>query len=346
MKGTHNVLVMMDALCIPGDDPEFTGAPPDYYNKRKHRQSTEHYVVNALRELGHTVSILGVDGKIAPVVQRLTEKRPDIVFNLTEDFRDDRRMDMHVAALLEMFNVPFTGTGSAGLMLCRNKGLCKQILGSHKIGVPSFIVVSPETAGRIPKSLPYPLVVKPLYEDGSDGISNASLVKNADELQERLRLVHQTYNQPAIAEQYIQGRELYITVLGNRRLKVLPARELSFNHNGNGGPALATQHVKWNEKYQKKWQVKFGFAELDDALAGQIAHICKKTYRMLQIQDYGRIDLRLTPDERVFIIEANPNPGLACGDEVAESFARAGMDYVEFINHLLRVALRRHTSTN
>lgn len=345
MNGKLNVLVMMDAQCIPGTDPGFTKAPPDYNNKRKHKQSTEHYVVNALRELGHTVSILGVDEKVEPIVQRLTEK-PDIVFNLTEDFRCDRRMDMHMAALLEMFDVPFTGTGSAGLLLGRNKELCKQILSSCKIRVPAFIVVPPETALQIPKSLRYPLVVKPLYEDGSDGISNASLVKNEDELWERLCRVHQTYSQPAIVEEYIEGRELYITVLGNKRLKVLPARELTFNHNGNGGPVLATRHVKWNENYQKKWKVKFDFAELDDAPAERIARICKKTYRMLQIQDYGRIDLRLTPDERIYIIEANPNPGLACGDEVAESSAKAGMGYVELINHLLHVALNRYADTH
>lgn len=346
MIGKLNVLVLMDELCIPGDDPEFTGKPPDYYNKRKHKQSTEHYVVNALRELGHTVSILGVNSKVEPVVQCLSEKQPDVVFNLTEDFRYDRRMDMHVAALLEMLDVPFTGTGSEGLLLCRNKGLCKQILSAGNIKVPGFVVLPMERAERVPKSLGYPMVVKPLYEDSSDGICNASLVKTEEELQERVRLVHETYKQPAIVEQYIEGRELYITVLGNRHLKVLPARELTFNSNGNGGPVLATRHVKWNEKYQKKWKIKFGFAELDESVVEQIACVCKKVFRMLQLQDYGRIDLRLTPEGEVFIIEVNPNPGLTCGDEVAESALRAGMTYVEFINNLVHMALRRHDSTH
>ncbi len=345
MKHPLNILVLMDALCIPENDPEFISEPPDYYNKRKHKQSTELYVVNALRELGHYVTTLGIEKQIEPVVTLLSQQKPDVVFNLTENFHYDRRMDMHIAALLEMFKVPFTGTGSEGLMLCRNKGLSKQILRSRKIHVPGFYVLHPGRKIHIPKSMHYPHIVKPLYEDGSDGISNSSIVNNFDELFERVTMVHDTYNQPAIVEEYIEGRELYVSVIGNKKLKVLPSRELFFQHNGDGGPMIATSHVKWNEKYQKKWKIKFGFSDIDEALEKRVAKISKKVFRLMQIHDYGRIDMRITDNDQIFIIEANPNPGLACGDEVAESAAKAGMDYVQFIDKLLSITMHRYADS-
>jgi D-alanine-D-alanine ligase len=195
---------------------------------------------------------------------------------------------------------------------------------------------------RAPKTLGYPLVVKPAFEDSSEGISNASLVAGEAALAERTRFVHERWEQPVIAEEYIEGRELYVTILGNNKLVVYPIRECFFNYDGDEGPALATYRVKWDREYREKWNIAFGFAELDRAMVRRIERICKKVYHVLQIRDYGRIDLRLTPDDKLVVLEANPNPDLAYGEDVAEAAERAGLSHEELIDRIVKLALRRY----
>lgn len=325
---------MVDAAEITTDDPNFEGHPEV--------PTTEHHVIGALRNLGYEVSVLGAVSDIGTIVTTLTKQKPDLVFNLTEAFEGDRRMDKNIAALLEMVGVPFTGSGAAGLMLCRDKRLCKELLSLHKIRVPRFFSLPQGRKVPIAKTVQYPLVVKPALEDSSEGISNASLVNNSAELQERARFMHERWQQPAIAEEYIEGRELYVSILGNKRLNVLPPRECSFDSDGGAGPQLATYRVKWNEEYRKKWNIRFGFAELDQTTLKNIGHVCKKVYRVLQLRDYGRIDLRLTHDNKVVILEANPNPDLAFGEEVAEAADHSGLAYEELIDRILHLALRRY----
>jgi D-alanine-D-alanine ligase len=334
MSRKLHVTVLVDAAEITDEDPNFEAQLED--------PTTEHHVIETLRELGHEVSVLGAVRDIGTIAGTLTESKPDLVFNLTEAFEGNRQLDKNIAALLEMISVPFTGAGSAGLMLCRDKRLCKELLSLHKIRVPRFF--SMPRGRRIPvaKTVRYPLVVKPALEDSSEGISNASLVNNSDELQERARFMHERWQQPAIAEEYIEGRELYVSILGNKRLAVLPPRECFFDSDGGAGPQLATYRVKWNEQYRKKWNIRFGFAELDQATFKNISHVCKKVFRALQLRDYGRIDLRLTHDNKVVILEANPNPDLAYGEEVAEAAEKSGMTYEQLIDRILRIALRRY----
>ena len=288
------------------------------------------------------MGIIGVGNDVAAIVAALTEQKPDIVFNLTEQFGDDRQKDSNIAALLEMMTVPFTGSGALGLTLCRNKVLCKQLLATHRLKVPGHAVLPPGAAALVPRSLKYPLVVKPVYEDGSDGIANASLVRNEDELRERAAMVHERFQQPAIAEEYIEGRELYVSILGNGRLTVLPTRELTFGNSDNGGPVLATYRLKWDKAYQEKWKIKFGFSDLEPSMSQQVARVCRKAYNLLQIRDYGRLDLRLTNDNTVYILEANPNPNIGRDDELAQSATRAGIGYAALISRILRLALRRN----
>lgn len=333
MNGTFAVTVMMDAGYIPAGDPEFKGNGAE--------KTAEHYVVNALRRLGHQVSILGVNDDIGSLVRHLTENRPKLVFNLTEQFRSDRRLDKNLVGLLEMLDLPYTGTGPAGLFLSRHKGLCKQLLSSRKIQVPGYAVLLQGNVIRVPRSLKYPLVVKPEYEDGSEGIHNASLVKNAAELVERVRLVHEKFKQPAIAEEYVEGREFYISILGNDRLTVLPPRELTFGKADNGGPVLATYRVKWNTRYRDKWGIKFDFTRLEESLWRSIVRISKKAYQLCQMHDYGRIDLRVTPESRIVILEVNPNPNIAADDELAESAKQAGIGYRDLIARIVSLCLKR-----
>jgi len=334
MSRKLHVTVLVDEAEITDEDPNFEAVPES--------PTTEHHVIGALRTLGHEVSVLGAVSDIAIIVKTLAFNKPDLVFNLTEAFNGDRRLDKNIAALVQMMGIPFTGTGPAGLMLCRDKRLCKELLSLHKIRVPRFFSVPTGRSVRIPKTAPYPLVVKPALEDGSEGISNASLVGNETELKERSRYMHERWEQAAIAEEYIEGRELYVSILGNKKLTVLPIRECSFDYEGNEGPQLATYRVKWNEEYRKKWNITFGFAELDEGVVENIGHVCKKVYRILHLKDYGRIDLRLTPENKVVILEANPNPDLAYGEDVAEAADRYGLIYERLIGRIVSLARSRY----
>jgi D-alanine-D-alanine ligase len=338
MNEKLNVTVLMDDATIPVDSPDFLAENLE--------PTTEYHIVSALRELGHYVRICGVDNKVTPIVHELADHKPDIVFNLAEQFRDERRMDSHLAGLLELMNIPFTGTGSLGLMLCRNKGLCKQLLSARKIRVPHFIVVPQNRKVHVPKAIRFPLVVKPLLEDGSDGITKSSLVKDEKELMDRSRLVHDKFHQSAIAEEYIEGQEIYVGVIGNKRLKVLPPRQIFLPDPNGGGPVLATQRAKFDVEYQKKWNIKFGFAQLDKEIAEKVIRICKRAYRVLQIHDFGRMDIRITPDNLIYILEVNSNPDIAYGEEVAESAEKAGIKYTDLIDRILRMALQRYSKTD
>lgn len=334
MSQRLHVTVLVDPATIPPEDPQFRD-PPD-------TPITEYHVCEALRVLGHRVSVVGAEYEIAQVVKTLTDQNPDLVFNLTEQFCGDRRLDKNVAALLELLDIPFTGAGTMGLLLCRDKRLCKQLLTLHKIRVPSFLSLSHNQAIRIPKHLPFPLIVKPAFEDSSEGISNSSIVYDDDALRQRAEFIHQRWNQAAIAEEYIDGRELYVSVIGNKRLTVLPPRECFFNADGDEGPVILTYRCKWDDAYRDKWNIEFGFAELEPGVLKNIERICKRAFRVLQLQDYGRIDLRLTPDNRLVILEANPNPDIAYGEEVAEAAHKAGMDYESLVDKIIRLALKRY----
>ncbi len=333
MSRKLKITFLADAGVIPGGDPQLEGDPEE--------SITEYHVVEALRFLGHTVSVVGVHDDIGAIVDAITSQKPELVFNLTEQFSGLRYMDKNVAAVLEMMEIPFTGTGTVGMMLCRDKRLCKELLSHHRIRVPGFVSIPWGRRVRIGKSIRYPLVVKPALEDGSEGISNASLVWDESALMERAAFVHDRWEQDVIAEEYIEGRELYVSILGNKRLVVFPMRECFLNQQAEGGPNLATYRVKWNDAYRKKWGISFGYADVDAETEKRIGRVCKKIYRLLHLQDYGRIDLRLTPEGKLVILEANPNPGLAYGEEVAESAEKAGVTYEQLIDRIIRAALRR-----
>lgn len=334
MSRQLHITVLVDPATIPPDDPEFRDSAG--------KTITEYHVCHTLRGLGHRVGVMGAEYDIAAVATALTRQAPDLVFNLTEQFCGDRQMDKNIAALLELLDIPFTGTGAMGLMLARDKRLCKQILRLHRIRVPNFISLPYRHRVRVPANLPYPMVVKPAFEDSSEGISNASLVHNAEALTERAAFIHERWKQAVIAEEYIEGRELYVSIMGNKRLTVLPARECFFNKEADQGPVLLTYRCKWDSEYREKWKIEFGFADLSPGVSQGIERVCKRAYRALQLQDYGRIDLRLTPDEKLVVLEANPNPDIAFGEEVAEAAGKAGMDYESLLDKIVHLAMRRY----
>ena len=334
MKKKLNITVLVDEAEIPTADPDFSNPPEE--------SNTENHVIEELRVLGHNVSVLGATKDVEVMTKSLKKYEPDLVFNLTEHLEGDRRFDKNIAAFLEMSEIPFTGTGSTGLLLSRDKRLCKQLLSLHRIRVPSFAFFPLNKTVKLPRALHFPLVVKPVFEDSSEGISNASIVDNEDALRERVQFVHEGWEQPVIAEEYIEGREFYVGILGNKKLSVLPIRECHFNFGGNEGPRLATYRVKWNAKYRKKWNINFGFADLNTPIIQKIERACKRIFKVLQLKDYGRIDIRLTSDEKIYILEANANPDLAYGEEVAEAAEKAGISYQNLIKRILNSAIRRY----
>lgn len=302
---------------------------------------TEANVLAALGELGHTVEHLAIFDDLNLLRQKLDAFQPDILFNLADQFRNNRAFDQNIASFLEMHGVTFTGCGSTGLTLCKHKAISKKILGYHRIRVPEFTVIARGKRCARPARLKFPILVKPLKEEASYGISQASFVETDEQFKERVQFIHTSHDCDVIAEEYIAGRELYVSVLGNHKLEVFPIRELVFKEVPPDEPKIATYRAKWDEEYRKKWGLQNQFAEgLDPALAKDIIQTCKRIYRLLTIDGYARVDLRVTPQNEIYFIEANPNPILASDEDFAQSALKAGLAYPQLIERIIRTGLK------
>lgn len=328
------VLALFDAM-----SPESVQHDLKTYLEVEERK-TEADVHKALNDLGHTVEHLAIYDDLDVLRQKLQSFEPHVIFNLADQFKNNRGFDQNIAAFLAMHGIPFTGCGSTGMTLCRHKGISKKILGYHRIHVPGFVTIARGKRIGRPKQLRFPILVKPLKEQASLGISQASFVENDEQFRERVQFIHEKFDNDVIAEEYIEGRELYVSVMGNHRLQVFPIRELVFREVPPDEPKIATYKAKWDEEYRKRWGLENRFAEgFDPALQTQIVQTCKRIYRLLTIDGYARIDLRLTKHNQLYFIEANPNPMLADGEDFALSAQRAGLTYAELIDRILRLAL-------
>jgi D-alanine-D-alanine ligase len=305
---------------------------------RQQDKPTEADVVQCLRRLGHEVETLAVFDNVMAIVEKLKTYAPDIVFNLTESFRDERYHEPNIPALLELMKVRYTGSGPEALLLCKDKVLAKKVLAFHKVRSPRFVVSHREHPLRRLRRFIYPAFIKPAGEEASDGISQASFVREEPEAMERIRFLHQRFHCDVLIEEYIEGRELYLSVLGNRRLQVFPPREIFFDHLPEDAPKFATFHAKWNEQYRKKWGIRNGPAEgLPEGMEKDLAGLARKVYRLLKVRGFGRIDVRLTQQGDVFVMEANPNPSLAADEDFAQAAAQAGIGYEALIQEILNV---------
>jgi len=301
---------------------------------------TEANVMAALTELGHTAEHLAIFDDVDLVRQKIESFQPDVLFNLVEQFKNNPGFDQNIVSFFEMQGLPFTGCGSTGLTLCKHKGISKKILHYHGIHVPNFVVIPRGQRTGRPKQLKFPILVKPVKEEASYGISRASFVETDESFRDRVSFIHEKYNSDAIAEEYIEGRELYVSIMGSVKLTVFPIRELIFREVPPNEPRIATYKAKWDEKYRKRWGLKGQFTEnLDPALVSGIEKTCKEIYRLLTIDGYARIDLRLTPDNKAYFIEANPNPHLASDEDFAESAGKAGLKYPQLIEKIIRLGM-------
>src|SRR6202035_3423487 len=269
-----------------------------------HEWKTEYDVVSTLRAAGHEVHPLGVGDELKTVRDGIEGLKPHVAFTLLEKYHGDVIYDQNVASYLELMQVPYTGCNPRGLLLARGKDLSKTLAHYRRIPVPAFAVFPMRRKVKRPARLALPLIVKSLNEDGSRGISQASVVDTDEKLAERVAFVHERIGTAAIAEQYIEGRELYVGVLGNNRLRVLPVWELEFGT--MGGQAIATEKVKHDPGYQERVGIVDGPAKnLAPELRARIQRTAKRIYRTLGLDGYARIDFRLSADGTLYFIEAN-----------------------------------------
>jgi len=304
--------------------------------------AAEDYVHRALLENGYDVRLLGLFDDVQPLLDEVREHPPDVIFNLVETFSDVTHWDKNIVALYELLKVPHTGAASASLFLCNDKALCKKILRFHRVRTPRFHTFYRGGPVWMPATLKAPCIVKPLTEESSRGISQASIVDDEDELVERVNMIHQRMGLDAIAEEYVEGRELYVSIIGDRRLRVLPAREMTFGQMSDDEPRIATYKAKWDDAYRRRWGIKNHFAKtLEPELQERIDDVCKRAYRALKIRSYARFDLRVTTAGNVYVIEPNVNPCIAKDDELAQSALKAGITYPGLIRKLVNQALRR-----
>jgi D-alanine-D-alanine ligase len=235
--------------------------------------------------------------------------------------------------------VKYTGSGPEALLLCKDKAIAKKILAYHHVRVPSFVISHRMSPLRRLKDFKFPAFVKPRGEESSDGISRASFARDEGEAIERAQFVHQKFDCDALIEEYIEGRELYVSVLGNRRLSVFPPREVFFDNMPADAPRFATYHAKWNDAYRKKWGITNGAArELPPGIEEDLRKTARNVYGWLKIRGCGRLDLRLTPNGELYVIEVNPNPSLSQDEDFAQSAAAGGMDYDALITAILQLA--------
>ena len=326
------MLVLVHKALVPKEDAAASEVNPEW--------RMEWDVVTTLRKRRHELLVIGVHDDLTPIRQAIEEFKPEIVFNLMEAFADIGVFDQNVVSYLELLRVPYTGCNPRGLTLSRDKALARKLLAYHRIPSPDFTVVPIHRRPVLPKKLSFPLIVKSLTYESSIGISQASVVANEEQLQKRVKYIHDTILTPAIIEQFIDGRELYVGVIGNQRLRVFPVWEMSFAKMPDSSWRIATERVKWSVKYQKRHGIDTAEAQLPEGLAPKIQHLARRTYRALDLSGYARIDFRMDASGKAYVIEANANPQLAEDEDFAKSAKRVEVSYSMLLERIMTLGVQ------
>jgi D-alanine-D-alanine ligase len=328
------VLVLVHETLVPPEDT--SGYTPQQIDEWR----TEFDVASALRAMGHEVRVLGMGDSLAGLRAAVADWKPDIAFNLLEEFQGIVTYDQYVVAVLELMRLPYTGCNPRGMMLSRDKTLSKQLLSYHRVPTAKFALLPRGRRYVEPRRLRFPLFVKSATEDASLGISQASIVHDAQKLRERVQFIHEQTLSDALVEEYIEGREIYIGVIGNDRLTSFPLWELNFGTLPEVMAGIATRKVKWDRNYQEKHGIGTGPArDLPEGLERQVAQLARRIFRALGLSGYARIDLRLRPDGSVVVLEANCNPNLAQTEDFATSALATGVGYDALLERILRLGL-------
>jgi len=329
MKKMRTLVVMHESL-VPPENLE------GHTEKEIEEWRTEYDVTTTLRKAGHDVRCMGVLDSLTELRSAIADWKPDVVFNLLEEFNGIVTYDQHVVAFLELMRQPYTGCNPRGLLLSRDKSLCKQLLTFHRIPTPLFFVAPRGARFHVPRKMKFPLFVKSTTEDASLGIAQASVVDDAAKLKERVEFIHTQVGSDALIEEFIEGRELYVGVLGNDRLTRLPVWEMVFGSMPESLPAIATRKVKWDKRYQAKYGITTRAAEdLPPAVLTSLDKLSRRIYRTLGLSGYARMDFRVRPDGSVYVLEANANPNLEAAEDFAESARAAGVGYEELLEKIM-----------
>ncbi len=334
-KRPKRILVLYD---LP--EPVVDHADPRYLLDHDDRP-TEKDVCRAIKKLGLELFVHGVFDQTADLCQRLTAIAPDVVFNLCETFRGDRSHEGDIASLLELANVPYTGSQPAALHLCKDKGATKKIVGWDGVKVPAFRVFSKDAFNFESFEAVFPLIVKPLNREASEGIAKASIVENWDACKERASWVAERLHSDVIVEEYVHGRELYVGVIQVAGvIKALPPRELFFEKLDKEEPMVATYKAKWDNDYRVRWGISTGrVGPMSEAVAKTLKEASIKVFKSLGLKGYARMDWRLNESGEPVFLEANPNPALSQDDDFALAAKSAGISYGELIARIIESAI-------
>jgi D-alanine-D-alanine ligase len=332
MKRKLRVLVLVHEQLVPP-------ATLKHDDLEKVPWRTEFYVASTLRQLGHEPLVLGLKNDLAPIKDAYEQFKPHLAFNLLEEFNGEAVFDHNVVSYLELLGLPYSGCNPKGLLIARDKALAKKILCYHRIPTPRFYVVPLGKKLKIPKHMRFPMIVKSLLEEGSWGISQNSIVNDPQKLEERVHFIHENVSTNALVEEYIEGRDLYVSVMGNSKLTVLPFVELNYKNAPTNVHQIASRKAKWNPEYRRKYEIELEPIILAPVLSERVTQLSKRIYRLLGLSGYARLDLRISNKDNIYFLEANPNPDIAYGDEFALSAKEAGISYPELINKLLYMSL-------
>jgi D-alanine-D-alanine ligase len=330
----YRILLMTHKDLVP---PETIEGLTD---KQVDQVRTEYNVYSTLYNMGHEVILVGVYDSLRELRETIRETKPHVVFNLLEEFSGIPTYDTHVVSFLELMQQRYTGCNPRGLMLSRDKVLAKQVLAWHRIATPAFHLFPFGKRFTEPKKLKFPLFVKSATEDASAGISQASIVEDMKSLRQRIEFIHTQVQSDALVEEYIEGREIYVGVMGNTRLTTLTPWEMDFGSLSRVQEGIATRKVKWDRKYQKKHGIKTRAAKkLGDNGPKTLDRLSRRIYKALHLSGYARLDFRLREDGSLFLLEANANPNLSHGEDFAESAEVMGMKYDALITRIVNLGL-------
>lgn len=314
----------------------------EYPRGRPSRDEVVDQIKKALLDLNYSVVLLPINRSIEKITNGITQEKPDLVFNLCETFRDNDKFDFNVAALLEMLHTPFTGSGSSSLFLSGNKEIGKKMFSYHNLPYPKFFVVSVGTAPEIPKNMSFPLFVKPNHEDASIGIDDQSVAPNEEKLQAKIKEIHTIIKDDAMVEEYIEGREFFVSILGHNLLHALPVIELAFSNWPPDKPKIYTYNAKIETASEEFKNTTMVVPEdLAPEIAVKMQDIAMKVFRALDATDYARVDLRLDKENKIYVLEANLNPYLAKKSETAFAAQLSGLGYEQLIGKIVELALAR-----
>jgi D-alanine-D-alanine ligase len=339
-----SVVILYDDWGADEAAPEPEAPEKPKTRKKKKEKHDREEIFAALTKLGYEPSYHVLDGRLQSLAAA-ARLETDLLFNLTESYSGDDTMDMNIAAFLDLVGRPYTGAGPHSLYLAQDKALAKKIFAFHGIKTPYFAT---SYRGKLDHShdIAFPLIVKPVSEDGSIGIDATSVVGSVKELMEKIHYIHEEFDSPALIEEYIEGREIYAAVLGNENPEVLPLVELDLSKLPEGTPKIAGKEVKWEKDTEHYRVTKSAPAEdLDEDTIKRLSDTALAVYQALKLRDYGRIDMRLTREGEVYVIEANPNPWLSSGAEFFMAAKKAGRTYTQMISEIIDLARARYAAT-